>query len=216
MSSTNTATATPTAKAADSSLKRAKAKTTYVATAPNGAEFTRTSATRGYTHALLVADEGGDNWGVWSWHQTRQAGSKALQAQGVHNPGPGTQRKLVPVKVAKRSRKDSGAEAIDAQQAPRGKAPRPASGGQLAWNEKDGVHTARGGDRMYRVAQGDGGAWFASQRGFNGTYTPVAGLCTTIAQAQELAQRYENGERHLSHRGYRDLPYKEAVAKLEQ
>lgn len=204
MSSIYTAIAAPASEASESSLKRTK--TIYVTTAPNGVEFTRTSATMRYTHALLVADEGGDNWAVWSWHQTRQAGSKALQAQGVHSPGPGTQRKLAPVKVAKRSRKAGG-----------GTAPRPASVGQLTWSEKAGIHTARGGDRMYRVAQqGDGGVWFASQRGYNGTYTPIAGACTTAAQAQDLAQRYEGGARQLSHRGYRDLAYKEAVAKLEQ
>ena len=60
-------------------------------------------------------------------------------------------------------------------------------------------------------------AGYAEQKGGqSGAFTPVGGKCATKAQADDLANRYEGGARQLSHKAFRGLPYKEAVAKLQQ
>ncbi|VBA46579.1 hypothetical protein LAUMK13_05694 [Mycobacterium innocens] len=75
------------------------AQITYTATAPSAQTFTRTSATMRYTHALLCADDGADNWGVWSWHKSADAAHKAANSGAAHSPS--VQRQVVPVVVTK-------------------------------------------------------------------------------------------------------------------
>jgi len=53
------------------------AKTTYVATAPDGTEFTRTTKTRTYTHAVLVwvretESPRGPHWGLLSFNSRHE------------------------------------------------------------------------------------------------------------------------------------------------
>ena len=82
------------------------------------------------------------------------------------------------------------------------------------WRDDTHQWRARGGRHHYRITRTGDREYYAAQKG-GSAYTPIGGVCTTKAQAEDLAQRYENGAPQLSHRAYRDLPYKEAVAKLE-
>jgi hypothetical protein len=59
------------------------AKITYTAIAPNGEQFTRTTATMPYTHVLLVAGKGESNFGPWSWHKSAAAAFEASR-DGYH------------------------------------------------------------------------------------------------------------------------------------
>lgn len=90
---------------------------------------------------------------------------------------------------------------------------------QLAFEQwRDDAHQwrARGGGRyVYRITRTGDREFYAAQKG-GSAFTPIGGVCTTKAQAEDLAQRYENGAPQLSHRQYRELPYKAAVAKLAQ
>ncbi|MCG5431796.1 hypothetical protein LV457_05755 [Mycobacterium sp. MYCO198283] len=84
------------------------------------------------------------------------------------------------------------------------------------WRDDANQWRARGGGRyVYRITRTGDREYHAAQKG-GSAFTPVGGVCTTRAQAEDLAQRYENGAPQLSHRQYRDLPYREAVAKLEE
>lgn len=58
-------------------------KTTYIATAPDGTESTRTSA-RTYTHAVLVFNksykESVETWGAISFHGSEELAAKTIAA----------------------------------------------------------------------------------------------------------------------------------------
>jgi len=90
--------------------------------------------------------------------------------------------------------------------------------GQLVFEPFKGDETdlrAKGAGRhAYRITHTSAG-WYAEQKG-GSAWTPVGGLCGTQAEAADLVARYEGGARQLSHRAFVGLPYKEAVAKLEQ
>lgn len=91
-----------------------------------------------------------------------------------------------------------------------------AAGSALAWGEaKDGARTAKGKGRTYRVTKAATvpGLYYAAQRGTGG-WTPIAGACATQRQAERLAQRYENGERHLSHAKLRGVAYVDLPAAM--
>ncbi|KZS75907.1 hypothetical protein A4G26_22225 [Mycobacterium kansasii] len=123
------------------------ARITYTATAPNGETFPRTSATMRYTHALLCADDGADNWGAWSWHKTGAAADKAANNGVVRN----SQRKVVPVEVTKVAGKidpadtfalDAKARLDAAKAAPVAEAaPEPVAAGPMTSEQKQALGT---------------------------------------------------------------------------
>lgn len=92
----------------------------------------------------------------------------------------------------------------------RGRTPKPV---ELVWDTAPGIGHARGRRHIYRVLR-VGRRWWAHQRQATGTYTPIAGACTTEAQATELCQRYENGERKLSHQAWRGVAYGQLPARV--
>lgn len=67
---------------------------TFTATAPNGAEFTRTSGTMPYVAVLVVSRDGSD-WGDYSWHKTAEAAHKAA-ATGYAAKAGYPHRRVVP------------------------------------------------------------------------------------------------------------------------
>lgn len=73
---------------------------------------------------------------------------------------------------------------------------------------------AKGARHVYRVTHASSGAYYAAQRQSAG-FTHIAGKCETEAEAMDLAQRYENGARQLSHRQFNGMPYAKAIAQLD-
>ena len=65
---------------------------------------------------------------------------------------------------------------------------------QLIWEWREDAQQSHavGAKRYYRVTRTGNREWFAFQKG-SSTWTPIAGVCSRRAEAQELAQRYENG-----------------------
>lgn len=67
-------------------------------------------------------------------------------------------------------------------------------------------------DRITRAADRE----FYDEQKQSGAFTPIAGVCATRAQAEELCNRYEGGAPQLSNGAFRGLAYKDAVAELAQ
>ena len=57
-------------------------KTTYAAVSPAGDVFTRASATRPYTHAVIVQNRDGGAWGAYSYHLSEAGAVKQANAGG--------------------------------------------------------------------------------------------------------------------------------------
>lgn len=74
-------------------------------------------------------------------------------------------------------------------------------------------HRAKGARHAYRIAHAQAGGFYAQQR--TCAWTNIAGKCNTFDEARDLAQRYENGAKQLSHRALIGVAYAKAIAALD-